>query len=119
MKFTSVKFTQEYSSRGLSNWIGGEISVEDGEELAALRRLKETCDKFNKEIGEERETGLPETQIKESLKTDELYTAAYEKVVQHLSTFSNQEDAAAYLDTTEFRHTISAKQIVNSKPKKL
>ncbi len=42
----------------------------------------------------------------------------FNQVKKKLSKYSNQEDAQAYLDSTEFKHSILAKQIVNSLPKK-
>lgn len=42
----------------------------------------------------------------------------FEQVKKKLSKYSNQEDAQAYLDTTEWKHSLIAKNIVNSLPKK-
>jgi hypothetical protein len=42
----------------------------------------------------------------------------FEQVKKKLSKYSNQEDAQAYLDSTEFKHSLIAKNIVNSLPKK-
>lgn len=51
-------------------------------------------------------------------KIDKEINKLFEQVKKKLSKYSNQEDAQAYLDTTEWKHSLIAKNIINSLPKK-
>ena len=60
----------------------------------------------------------PSKQSKISKEEYEATDKAFELVKSKLSEIDNREDAQAYLETTDFKHTIIAKNIVNSKTPK-
>lgn len=60
----------------------------------------------------------PSNQSKMSKEEHEATDKAFDLLKENLSKIDNMEDAQAYLETTEFKHTIAAKSIVNSKPPK-
>lgn len=63
------------------------------------------------------ETGIPIIQLKE-IHNPETIDEEFNAVAEKLESFDNKEDAQAYLETTDFRFYIKAKNIVNLKPSK-
>ena len=117
MVIDKIKYTKEFQYHGISEWIGVEAGVEPLEDtqesLLALRRI--LVKTFHAALAEGGE-GLPVIEGKEQI--DLSGDAEFEALKAKLTEFEYQEDAAAYLETTEFKYTVAAKQLVNQKPKK-
>ncbi len=56
--------------------------------------------------------------IREQAALDAENDRQFQQLKETLENIKYREEAQAYLDGTEFKHTIEAKKIVNSKPKK-
>lgn len=114
--FVSVKYTKEFAYRGVSEWIGTELSLGKNEDpKKALHEAKKLVDEFWAETLSEKNVPVIE-QKKEQIDSTE--DAVFEEIKKKLADFEFMEDAQAYLDTTKYHLTIEAKRIVNSKPKK-
>ncbi len=108
-----IKFTKEFNYHGMSEWIGVEASLDPGEnvEEAILKAREQVVATFNKTI--------PPIQV------DKIKNIApdgtdveFEALKVKLSKIEFREDAQAYLETTDFRMAIQAKNLVNKKPLK-
>lgn len=100
----------------------GELAEKDVPETE-LQTLKDFVDNYFKESLSQEMRGttvrvVDEGQVGLSKKEQDVTDKLFVKVKEKLSKFNNKEDAQAYLDTTEFKMTIEAKQLVNILPLK-
>jgi hypothetical protein len=70
MRFEKVKYTKEFQYHGISEWVGAELSIDEGDDpKLALHEAKKLAYEFYSEI--RKEGSEPEVK-KEQLVTDEL-----------------------------------------------
>lgn len=125
MHFSKVTYLAAFPHPELGTFaplkLGLEIDLNEGDTVEmALNAAKEKLDTWNKEMNKsiwsnpEGMTGTHTRSIENSKETDE----AYEKLIVELDKIEFREDAQVYLDTTEFKFTMSAKARVINKPLK-
>lgn len=116
-----AKLTIEFQYYGLSRWIGLEGSLSPGEsEKEGTLQLEKSIKEIIKqmvETGNQGEDNLPEVQRAKakSVPLEHSVDEEWEKVKAILSSFEFKDEAQEYLNTTEYKMTIEAKQIINSK----
>lgn len=104
----------------LQEKVGIEIQLDEGENpdavLGIAKGIVETWHRAaNKELYEQLGTV---TVTRKPVAHDPAIDQAFEQLKETLLIIKYREEAQAYLDNTDFKHTIEAKKIVNSKPKK-
>jgi hypothetical protein len=121
MTIKPKSFTKSYTYGPFLQYkLEAEISFEDGEDFdTGFNKAQEMCDAWHKKneaavwANPEGMTGI-HTRTVDSSEVDE----AYNKLVNALDTFEFREDAQAYLDTTDFKYAMAAKNLVSKKPSK-
>ena len=119
MKITSISFTKTLQTDACT-WhkLGIEAQMEEKDTPPeAIKTLETFVDNYFKEkVPKPEKKSLVPKMVgkKEQDAIDNVFLLVKEK----LSGFDNREDAQAYLDTTEFKMTIEAKQLVNNLPLK-
>lgn len=115
--FKTVKYTKEFQYRGLSEWITSEAEINQGDDAkAVLHACKNLVEEFWIEISPEHNGSVVKRSQSPYDKMEEDF--AFNDVKKKLEEIEFREDAQAYIETTEYRFTIEAKKIINSKPLK-
>lgn len=114
MHISLVKISEEFNNiNGRHLWLGCEVVVNKGEdEKAAFKKGMDFLIEANKEASE-----LPIIQVPARFSiTQKEADKEFDFIKEKLSEFEFREDAQAYLETTDFKFTIEAKNIINNKP---
>lgn len=117
-----IKISKEYSSNSGNIWLGAEATVIEGQ-TAIEEGLKVlgTLDELYLKMGGESTAGfigiIPTIQKSEA-PNDLINDAEFNQLKESISKIGNREDAQEYLDTTDFRYTVEAKNLINIKPSK-
>lgn len=122
MKVKTVIYSKSYemvTPFGLKYWekIGIEAEIEGNDNTQdCLKVLKDQVEHFHTENNKEVPYQEPVTKISKETETeaDKVIEKLFKQVKTKLSKYSNQEEAIAYLSTTEFKHNIELKQIINN-----
>jgi hypothetical protein len=119
--FEKVSYTKTFEVKLLATafWekIGVEVTLQPGDDAKqAIEEASKLVHEYHNEANKDlfRSAQLPVVDINNDIEVD----AEFNKIKEALNTLSNREDAALYLQTTDFKHSLEAKGIVNSKPSK-
>lgn len=125
MVVKSISYSESFemvTSFGLKWWekIGAEAELSDGDNIQdCLAVLKGHTDLFHKTSVEQLQQSEKKSLAKVSTsETDKEIDKLFNKVKTKLSKFQYQDDAHAYLETTEWKHNLELKSIITSLPKK-
>lgn len=125
MHIEKIKYTAQYEAgRKVAEWIGLEVSPsfeQTGDETfkAAQEQVAKWYQQGNPENSLPGQQGPPVelptiNRAEERVEADQ----AFQQLKETLENIKYREEAQAYLDGTDFKHTIEAKKIVNKKPNK-
>lgn len=121
MKINTVTYQKAFViGPYLQEKVGIEVQLDEGESpdtvLDIAKGIVETWHRAaNKELYDQLGTV---TVTREPVAHDPEIDQAFERLKETLAIIKYREEAQAFLDSTEFKHTIEAKKIVNSKPTK-
>lgn len=126
MKINKVFYEKLFPTGSfLNERIGLEASLDPGDdEQGVLEWLKEKVEKFHKDSNlvpfDEIPINRPSNELPTINRAEERVEAdqAFQQLKETLENIKYREEAQAYLDGTDFKHTIEAKKIVNKKPNK-
>lgn len=126
MHIEKIKYTAQYEAgRKIAEWIGLEASP-GFEETAdqVFKSAQEQVAKWHEQSNPFINPGFPGQEappvinVRDQLIPDAENDTKFKQLKETLEIIKYREEAQVYLDGTEFKHTIEAKKIVNSKPKR-